>query len=91
MTLITLPVFYAQIYWPREEGYLTKARKSLIKWHCVRSFTKQGLLAVFLFSMCKLAGVTPPTWGWDRLAAIAVGQIVYGIFLLLPIFLMSTR
>lgn len=84
------PVFYAQVFWPRTEGHMTKARKSTIKWHCLRRYIQEGIAAASVFSVLKLAGLTPSTWGWDRLAAIGIGHAA-GILLLVPVFLMSTR
>ena len=90
LILMAGPVFYAQIFWPREEGYMTKTRKSTIKWHCVRSLFKQGCVAALIFTMLKLAHLTPESWGWERLLAIGAGQLL-GYTLLLPVFLISTR
>ena len=88
--LMASPVFYAQVFWPSSEGYMTKARKQGIRRHCLYVYIQQGLIAICLFTILKLANITPTGWGWDRPIAIAAGQLA-GLILLVPVFLISTR
>lgn len=90
LILIASPVFYAQISWPKLEGYMTKSRKRIIKWHCLYTYTKEGLAAMCVFSILKLVNVLPESRGWYCLLAMAAGQMA-GFALLLPTFLISTR
>lgn len=88
--MIASPVFYAQISWPRLEGYMTKKRKNAIIKHCAYRYVQEGLLVMFAFAVMKLVQLTPAGWGWDCLLAMAAGQAA-GLFLLLPVMLISTK
>ena len=69
---------------------MTKVRRHIIRRHCAVKHFQQGFAAIAIFSMLKFAHLTPSSWGWDRLLAIAAGQLA-GIALLLPVFFISTR
>jgi len=83
-------VFYAQLFWPSREGYMTKSRKSNIKWYCAKAYITEGIVAMSLYAVVKMVKLTPDSWGWDRLISIAIGHTIGAMFLA-PVFLMSTR
>lgn len=90
--LTTAPVHYAQIYWPREEGLLTKTRKSSIVSHCIKWVVYEGLLLTTIITVLKVANLLPlDTWSWDRVAAVVCGQLIAGTLMVLPVLLMSTK
>ncbi|XP_067949663.1 uncharacterized protein [Watersipora subatra] len=90
LILMAAPVFYAQISWPRLEGYMSKTRKQTIRLHCLRKHLELGMLPMAMFVFLKLANLTPDNWGWDRVLAMAAGQLA-GFVLILPVFFISTR
>lgn len=92
-TALTMaPVHYAQIYWPREEGLLTKTRKSSIVSHCVKCVFYEGFLLTTTVMVLKVANLLPlDTWSWDRVVAVVCGQLIAGTLMVLPVLLMSTK
>lgn len=91
LVLTLAPVQYAQIYWPREEGSLTKTRKWTIVAHCAKALAAEGAIITLVMIVLTVAHLLPDKWGWDRVLAVMGGHALSSIILLLPIYLMSTK
>lgn len=70
---------------------LTKARKSQIIYHCVRTLFLQGVLLAVGMTILTVSKITPENWGWDRVLAVIIGHVFVSIVLLTPVCLMSTK
>ncbi len=83
------PIYYAAMSWPREYG-LTPDTKANTLTDALLSYGSITIAICIIYHGFSLGDVLPVGWGYDRLLAFLVGQIIFGILLFAPLVLVST-
>ena len=87
MSVFVLPfIYYPMATWPGEFGITQHEKKQLIKISMLSYLWVSGLV-VAIFNVLYWLELTPIAWGYDRLVAFVVGQIVFGSLIFVPVFL----
>ncbi|XP_070553917.1 uncharacterized protein [Ptychodera flava] len=78
------PLFYAMSIWPTDVAINKQRKWTMIK-QAATGYLYASIAVVVGFLLLYGMKQMPNTWGYDRLLAFLIGQVIFGIVLFLPL------